>query len=124
MGHMDTPSRKFQRVNPVLAMIAENLTRPLKASELAKVVHLSRFRFHHLFKEATGESVGQYCNRLRLEKAKLMLAEEKAPNLEQIAFSIGMSSSKNLAYHFKKRYRMPPSRFRRGLAEAQESEQV
>jgi AraC family transcriptional regulator len=124
MGRMDIPNRKFLRVNPVLALIADNLSRPLKATELAKVVHLSRFRFHHLFKEATGESVGQYCNRLRLEKAKVMLASEEAPNLEQIAVSIGMSSSKALAYHFKKRYRVPPSRFRRGISEAREPEQT
>lgn len=116
-------TEKYRRVRPVLELIEANLHRPIRASELARQVNLSRFHFLHLFKEATGEAVGQYCTRLRMERARALLSAGTA-NLEQIAMKIGLPSSKALSYHFKKRFRVPPSRFRRFSACPQEGAAV
>jgi AraC-like DNA-binding protein len=108
----DTVSEKYLRLAPLLAFIERNLHRPIRATELAQRMHVSRFHFLHLFKDATGETMGQYCTRLRMERAKAML-ESGSRGLEQIAMKIGLPSSKALSYHFKKRFRVPPSRFHR-----------
>lgn len=104
-------SSKRSRMHPVLDLIEANLHRPLRASELARSMHLSLYHFLHLFKEATGDSVGRYVTRLRVEKARELL-EKEAWDLEAIAGKVGLTS-KALAYHFKKRFQVPPSRFRK-----------
>lgn len=106
---------KDPRIVSILGQIEANLHRSLKASEFARWTNLSLFRFLHVFKDEVGESFGQYCNRLRLERARALL-HSGARDLETIAQLVGLPSSKALAYHFKRRFQLPPSRYRRESA--------
>ncbi len=64
------PNREYtQRINRVIDYIRENLDRQVKLEELAKVACYSEFHFHRIFGAVSGETLNDFTNRLRLEKA-------------------------------------------------------
>ncbi|MNG23471.1 HTH-type transcriptional regulator YesS [compost metagenome] len=76
--------------------------------DLSKQLYLSRNYLNRMFKKATGETFTNYLIRLRLEKAKVLLAEGKYM-IYEISEKVGY---KNVAYFssiFKKHFGMNPS---------------
>ena len=57
----------FNRIIQALVHIQANLDQDLALDTLADRVHLSKFHFHQLFRQATGETPKAYVERLRLE---------------------------------------------------------
>ena len=53
----------------MLVHIQANLDQDLSLEVLAKQLRLSQFHFHRLFRSAVGETLKQYTQRLRLERA-------------------------------------------------------
>ena len=67
----------------------------LTISDLA-ATHLSPTYFAELFRAETGPTPGQYRTRLRIERARLLLAETDMPTT-MIATDLGYSSSQHFA---------------------------
>ena len=59
--------------------IWENYTRKISLKEVADVSGLSAPYFSTIFKDEMGENLSNYINRLRVEKASLMLRETESP---------------------------------------------
>lgn len=97
------------RLNTVVQYIQENYSEPLTNKELADLIHLSEYRFCHLFKESMGKSPINYINEVRLKKA-YELIKGKDNSISEIAVMVGFSDYNNFGRLFRKYYGFPPSR--------------
>ncbi len=68
-----TPPKSFTKMQPVIDYIRQNLSEDLCLEHLAAKFYLNKHYLCHLFKEATGFSIGEYITHNRLLKAKSLL---------------------------------------------------
>ncbi len=102
----------IRAVEHVRQHIIEHLTRSLRLSDLAWNVRLSSEHLARLFKKHTGETVFGFIRRMRLEKARRLLATSDWPLLE-VARQCGYSSTNLFCKHFKRHSGITPGAFRR-----------
>lgn len=119
MSIESAPSRKTeanseyaQRINRVIDYLRRNLDRQVRLGELAKVACLSEFHFHRIFSAVSGETLNNFTNRLRLEKAARLL-RYSGKSLTDIALDCGFSSSATFSRAFRSGYEISPSQFRK-----------
>jgi AraC family transcriptional regulator len=101
-----------QRINRVIDYLRGNLDRQVKLKELAKVACFSEFHFHRIFRAVSGETINNFTNRLRLEKAARHLRFSDR-SLTDIALDCGFSSSATFSRAFRSGYDTSPSQFRK-----------
>src|ERR1700683_3696314 len=101
-----------QRIDRVIDHLRQNLNRPVRLAELAEVACFSEFHFHRIFTAVSGETLNNFTNRLRLEKAARLLrySDQKLTN---IALECGFSSSATFSRAFRSGYGTSPSQFRK-----------
>jgi AraC family transcriptional regulator len=83
--------------------IEEHLAEPLSIRRLAEVSHYSYHRFHHLFTEAEHESVGNFVQRVRLERGAYLLRHSGwrvADIAEVVGYASGAAFAKAFTHHF------------------------
>ena len=68
---------------------------------LAEVAHSSPFHFHRLFKAVTGETVGNFVQRARLERAAYLMKAKPSKTLTSIAMETGFASSQEFSPHLQ-----------------------
>ena len=105
-------SEYARRINRVIDYLRGNLDRQVKLEELARVACFSEFHFHRIFGAISGETVNNFTNRLRLEKAARLL-RYSGQNLTDIALECGFSSSATFSRAFRSGYDTSPSQFRK-----------
>ena len=105
-------SQYAQRINRVIDYLRGSLDRQVKLEELAKVACFSEFHFHRIFGAVAGETLNNFTNRLRLEKAARLL-RYSGKNLTDIALDCGFSSSATFSRAFRSGYDTSPSQFRK-----------
>lgn len=104
-------------MNKALAFIRENLTRPFGEADLAAIAGQSQSAFSRSFRRHTGMSMVQYVKRLRINLAcQILMSDEEAP-ITDICFEVGFNNLSNFNRQFLAEKGMPPSRFRRLLAD-------
>jgi AraC family transcriptional regulator len=96
----------------VIDHLRRNLHRQVKLEELAKVACFSEFHFHRIFGAVSGETLNNFTNRLRLEKAARLL-RYSGKSLTDIALDCGFSSSATFSRAFRSGYDTSPSQFRK-----------
>ena len=104
--------RYTQRIDRVIDYLRRNLDRPVKLGELANVACFSEFHFHRIFGAVSGETLDNFTNRLRLEKAACLLRYSDQ-SLTDIALDCGFSSSATFSRAFPSSYDTSPSQFRK-----------
>ena len=110
-----TPSANTEyinRINRVIDFLRDNLDRPVKLEELAKIACFSEFHFHRIFTAVSGETLNNFTNRLRLEKAARLLRYSDQSLLD-LALECGFSSPATFSRAFSKTYGTTPSQFRK-----------
>ena len=105
-------SEYSRRIDRVIDYLRENLHRPVKLGELARVACFSEFHFHRIFGAVSGETLNNFTNRLRLEKAARLLRYSDQ-SLTDIALDCGFSSSAAFSRAFRSGYDTSPSQFRK-----------
>jgi AraC-like DNA-binding protein len=100
--------QNLTRLNTVLQHIQSNYTDPISISILAELIHLSEYRFCHLFKESMGLSPLNYMNEVRLKKAHHLL-EQKEMTISEVASAVGFQDYNNFGRLFRKYYGYAPS---------------
>ena len=105
-------SEYTQRIDRVIDYLRANLDRQVKLDELAKVACFSEFHFHRIFGAVTGETLNNFTNRLRLEKAARLLRYSEQ-SLTDIALDCGFSSSATFSRAFRSGYDTSPRQFRK-----------
>ena len=107
----------FQGIPHALAMrkaetfIKENLTRKINLREIARVAGLSAPYFSTIFKEEMGENLSRYVNRLRVEKASVMLLETDI-SLSEISSACCFQDQSWFSKIFKSFTGMSPGKYR------------
>src|SRR5262245_56113021 len=105
-------SEYAQRINRVIDYLRGNLDRPMKLAELANIACFSEFHFHRIFRAVSGETLNDFRNRLRLEKAARLLRYSEQ-SLTDIALDCGFSSSATFSRAFRSAYDTSPRQFRK-----------
>ncbi|MBS0419796.1 MAG: AraC family transcriptional regulator [Proteobacteria bacterium] len=106
-------SKYTDRIDRVIDHLRENLHRPVKLAELARVACFSEFHFHRIFSAVAGETLNHFTTRLRLEKAARLL-RYSGQSVTEIALECGFSSPATFSRAFRGAYDTSPSRFRPG----------
>lgn len=104
-------------MNKALAYIRENLTQPFDESDLAAIARQSTAGFSRAFRRHTGMSLVQYVKRLRINLACQILMSDEAASITDICFQVGFNNLSNFNRQFLAEKGMPPSRFRKLLAD-------
>lgn len=97
------------RLNTVVQYIQDNYSDSITNKELADLIHLSEYRFCHIFKESMGKSPINYINEVRLKKA-YELIKEKDNTITEVAVKVGFYDYNNFGRLFRKYYGFPPSK--------------
>jgi len=100
------------RVNRVIDYIEANISEDLSLKELADVAHFSPFHFHRIFRGMVGETLNDFIQRIRVEKAAAKLVLNPKKSVTEIAFECGFSSSSAFARLFRETYGMSASDWR------------
>ena len=112
---MSAPSSRAlyeARLHRVLSHIDARLGEPLALPELAAVAHFSPYHFHRLFIAWTGQTLGDYVRRRRLERAATRLAAQPRASVLDVAIGVGFGSGEAFARAFKQQFGCSPSSWR------------
>lgn len=101
-----------RRIDRVIDHLTANLDKPIKLEELAKVACFSEFHFHRIFRAMTGETVNDFTNRMRLEKAARLLKRTRQ-SATDIALECGFSSSSTFSRSFNNAFNTSPTEYRK-----------
>ena len=94
-----------------LRYIWEHCHEPISVKDLVGVAAMSRRGFHKAFLEHLGRTPGQELHRLRIERAKRLLAESRH-KLEVLAGLCGYQSANSFCVAFKQTTGMSPKQYR------------
>jgi AraC-like DNA-binding protein len=81
--------------------------------QAAREACLSEFHFHRLFRAAFGETPHDFLTRLRLARARQMLASERT--VTEVCFEVGYQSLGSFSSKFRARFGRSPAQFQREL---------
>jgi LacI family transcriptional regulator len=95
-----------------LRLIREKAYEPVQIEDIARQVALSRRMLEKRFKAAVGRSPYAEVLRLRLEKAKMLLADTNM-SVAEVAEASGFGQAKQLHPTFTREVGMTPSTFRK-----------
>ena len=96
----------------VYEYIENNYTKRLYLDEIAKRACLSKYHFCRVFKTLTGQTVMEYVNNVRIEKAKELLRKSFL-SITEICFKVGFTNLSNFNRTFKKIEAIAPSKYRK-----------
>ena len=100
------------RIELVIQYVKENLDKDTDILTLSKISGFSPFHLHRIIKAYTGESIGAFVVRKRVESAaKLLLYSNMS--ISDIAYRIGYDVPTSLNKAFAKHYGISPTQYRR-----------
>lgn len=108
----------------VIEYIDRHLAAKLELRALARVANFSSFHFHRVFFAWTGEKLGTYVRRRRLEIAAIRLAGEPRSTVLEIALAVGFGSAEAFTRAFKRRFGRAPTPWRAAQAQKRNLKQV
>lgn len=97
-----------------LSKMEENISEDWTLEKLSSIAGLGTTAFIDGVKETLGLSPKNYLLRLRIEKAKVLLAEKKE-SITEIAFSLGFSSSQHFSQIFRKYTGFSPKEYKENI---------
>ncbi|PQJ72005.1 AraC family transcriptional regulator [Polaribacter butkevichii] len=100
------------RLNTAITYIENHLSDKLSLEIVAEKAHFSPYHFHRLFKIVVGETVHNFINRKKIEKAASYLLHQKEKSITEISEKIGFSNLSSFSKTFKKYYGMSPNQFK------------
>lgn len=105
-------SEYISRINKTFDYIDSNLDKPLTLEELASVASFSRFHFSRIFHSIVGETPFQFIQRVRIEKAAMLLLTNRKMNISDIATKCGFSDLSVFSRNFKSCFGVSPTSYR------------
>ena len=113
METKDINKQEYQlRINKVTDYIHNHIDQPLSLQKMAGIACFSPFHFHRVFTILTGETPTDYIKRTRIEKAALLLKQNKELSATEIARLCGFSSLSLLSRNFTSHFSMTTREFR------------
>lgn len=99
-------------IHDALDYIKENLDKELSLEEVASAIHVSKSHLSNLFTKCIGNSFSHHVNKLRIEKAKELLANTKL-SLMDITVECGFNSQSYFSRVFSGFEGMTPYQYRK-----------
>ncbi len=106
------PDAYSAQVYAALQYIKTHTNQPITASDVVAHVGKSRSVFMEQFKKETGETIGRYIIKAKLQEAKLLLAYS-GRSLADISSFLYFSSQSHFQNQFKKEFGITPLQYRR-----------
>jgi transcriptional regulator GlxA family with amidase domain len=103
------------RVQIAIEHMKANLHRRIALAELADVSNLSASHLFRLFKSHMRLSPAEYHRRLRMEKARQLIATSLL-SIKEIMVMAGYNNRRHFLHHFRKSFGVSPSEYRRTAA--------
>ncbi len=100
------------RINRVMDHIDRHIDRPLDLAILADVAHFSPFHFHRIFSMMTGETPADYVQRMRVERAAILLQNDHRMTITEIAEACGFGSISLFSRSFRARFGITAREYR------------
>lgn len=104
--------RYQKRIDRVLGHLHDRFAEPLAQTELAKIAAMNPAAFSRFFKSATGRTVTDYLNELRIGQACRLLIDTDLSMLD-VCYRSGFANVSNFNRRFRERKDMTPSTFRK-----------
>lgn len=106
--------RSHEIVANVKAYVEAHLHEDISLVRLADLVHFNPTYLSRFFKQQTGLNLSEFVQNVRLERARLQLADPEI-RINDIAASLGYGSASNFARSFKKLTGQAPQEYRDAL---------
>lgn len=98
------------KIEMALKEIHRNFSNTIQVDDLANLVSMSTSSFHHAFKEVTATSPIQYIKKIRLDKARNFMVQNRM-QVNEVAREVGYESVSQFSREFKRYYGVPPKNF-------------
>lgn len=105
-------STQDARINTLLDYLRNNLNKVHGLDELSHYIMMSRRTFTRQFYKATGMSVGEWLLVEHLQRSQELLESTSLP-IDAVAEQVGFQSATSLRQHFKHRFDVTPSEWRK-----------
>lgn len=96
------------RISRVVSWIREHYTEPLRVEDLARLAGMSQSAFYRNFQAITAMSPIQFQKQIRLQQARLLLAE-KPKDVASVGFRVGYESASQFSREYRRQFLRPPS---------------
>jgi AraC-like DNA-binding protein len=106
------PSQLY--VRRAIEFLHQNYDRSIQVKEVALSVNVHPGYLHRIFRTHTGQTLTDYLNRLRMEKARMLLGQSEIP-VAEIADYVGISSRQYFHLLFKKYAGCTPIEYRNSI---------
>lgn len=97
-----------ERCNRLITFIEANYANPISNQDMADLVHLSKDRFEHFFRENFGLSALQYIQNYRMKMAKKLIKEGNIP-ISKVAEMVGFADYNYFGRTFRNHYGCTPT---------------
>ncbi len=101
----------LKKIQPVFSYIDEHYAEHLSLEDLSRCVNFHKAYFCRLFKQATGNTVVDYLNFVRIKKAEALLQSNM--NAIEASYLVGFSSPSYFTKIFKKHRLCTPSTYKK-----------
>ncbi len=105
--------------NPVLiatvTLMNRHIEDPLPMDDLAEAAGCSRRHLERLFRDATGQTPGDFYRSMRLDHGRNLLSTTNV-TLQEIAMACGFASVSHFSKSFKARFGTAPTKLKQGIA--------
>lgn len=104
-----TPNKAFDKVKETIKYIRKNYNKKISLDQLSKHVHIDKFTLCHNFKKATSQTIVQYINNYRCQKAVNFL--ENGYSVFEASAMCGFENPSFFTKTFKKYIGILPSKY-------------
>lgn len=114
LKHQNFPEEDITEsvINKARAILRTNLEQTISMEKVAEELCISYSWFRKLFKAYTGIAPQQYLLQLKIEKAKMLLAN-RSRSIKEIAFSLNFESAFYFSKLFKEKVGVSPKEYRK-----------
>lgn len=104
----------FARLDRSREFLANTLDQRVPLAMAAREAFLSPFHYHRMFVRAFGETPHDFLTRMRIDRAKQLLAQDELP-VTEICLAVGYESLGTFSSLFRDRVGRSPLEYRRSL---------
>jgi AraC-like DNA-binding protein len=115
-GDMSELGKLHSAVARALVYLGQHYAEPLALGPLARQAHVSQSHLSYLFRSALGMPFKGLLVRIRIHKAKEMLASDTRQHITEVALSVGFSDLSHFEKSFKRVVGQSPREYRRAVA--------
>lgn len=109
--HAQGPLPSSNQIRRVFDLVSDNISRDISLHQMADAAGMSPFHFSRQFRKAVGTSPHRYLMGRRIEKAKILLTDQRLSILE-VSLECGFKDASHFTRVFRSAVGMTPREFR------------